>query len=157
MAETKKAVTPKKREDKESNTRISPQEKYHYAIGRRKSSVAQVRLYPEPKSSDVSFMVNGKEAKNYFSVANIFSELMKPLELTGLMEKVAVTVVVRGGGVRGQAEAVRLGLARTLTLYDESLRHVLKSAKYLKRDPRSVERKKPGLKKARRSPQWAKR
>lgn len=157
MAEAKRKPAVAKKVVKEETKAIDPESRYFYAVGRRKSSVAQVRLYSDLKYVGDPFTVNGKKAAEYFSVENIFRELLKPLELTGLEKKVGISVLVRGGGVRGQAEAVRLGIARALTLYDESLRQVLKSAKYLKRDPRVVERKKAGLKKARRAPQWAKR
>ncbi len=102
-------------------------------------------------------MVNDKKVEDFFPEGNIVQDIFRPLELTGLSKKLGVSVVVRGGGVRGQAEAVRLAVSRALTLYDESLRQVLKAARLLKRDARVVERKKPGLKKARRAPQWAKR
>jgi len=141
---------------KESKTG-APKGKYFYAVGRRKTSIAQVRLYSDIKYVGESFVVNDKKIEDFFPEGNIVQDIFKPLELTGLLKKIGISALVRGGGVRGQAEAIRLAVSRALTLYDEKLRQVLKSARLLKRDARVVERKKPGLKKARRAPQWAKR
>ncbi|MEA3323169.1 MAG: 30S ribosomal protein S9, partial [Patescibacteria group bacterium] len=82
---------------------------------------------------------------------------LEPLKVSGLQDKCAVSVVVRGGGIAGQSDAVKLGIARALIKYDEELRPALKAGGLLTRDARKVERKKPGLRKARRSPQWSKR
>lgn len=130
--------------------------KYYYAVGRRKTSSAQARVYENDKLGGV-VRVNGRPLEEYVVRKDLQENLLQPLILTGLEKKVNVSFVVRGGGMRGQAEAARLALTRALVKYDENLRSVLKVAKLLLRDPRSVERKKPGLRKARRAPQWSKR
>ncbi|QQS61409.1 MAG: 30S ribosomal protein S9 [Candidatus Moraniibacteriota bacterium] len=132
--------------------------KYYPGIGRRKTSVAQVRVYDEKvKDEESSLIVNGVDFEEYFSNLDFKKQAKRPLEFTGFMGKVRVTCVVRGGGMRGQAEAVRLGVARALVNMDAGLKPTLKSAGMITRNARKVERKKPGLKKARRAPQWSKR
>ncbi len=126
---------------------------YIYAVGRRKRAVAQVRLYPEGKGE---ITVNGKDYKDYFPVYALREAVMAPLTTVGL-ENIKIDAKVSGGGVRGQAEAVRLGVSRALLLVNADWRASLKKQGFLTRDPREKERKKPGLKKARRAPQWAKR
>ena len=128
--------------------------RYHYANGRRKSAVARVRLYPG--AGEIS--VNGKPATDYFG-GRIQHQAMiaQPLRLTNTTGSYNVIVNVRGGGVSGQAGAVRHGIARALTKADEDLRPVLKRAGLLTRDARVKERKKPGLKRARKAPQYTKR
>ncbi len=127
--------------------------KYIAAIGRRKTAAARVRLYLSGKGSVI---VNNEKPNKYFSEdqANLITQ---PLRLTGQNRNVSVSVVVHGGGKSGQAEAIRLGVARALLKTDENLKPALKAAGCLTRDPRQVERKKPGLRKARRAPQWSKR
>jgi len=133
-------------------------EKYVQGIGRRKTSVAQVRIVDaKPKKDELPIAVNGKSPEAYFPTEELVRQSKKPLELVGLLENVRVSCVVRGGGKRGQAEAMRLGVARALVALDENLKPALRSAKFLTRDARKVERKKAGLKKARRAPQWSKR
>ncbi len=129
--------------------------RYLYAVGRRKTAVAQVRLYPVDQTEGVT--VNGKTALAYFGTAALVAQAMLPLKSAGLEETFTLTVVVRGGGLHGQADAIKLGIARCLVKHDALLRATLKAAGYLTRDARAVERKKPGLKKARRAPQWSKR
>lgn len=129
-----------------------PKAKYFEAVGRRKTSVARVRVSP----GENKFVVNGESPKSYFKVERYEKSVLAPLKVLK-SEKLAVSVKVRGGGVMAQAEAVRLGLARALTALDPELRHELKVMGYLRRDQRMVERKKFGLKKARRAPQWQKR
>ncbi|MFA6524691.1 MAG: 30S ribosomal protein S9 [Patescibacteria group bacterium] len=126
---------------------------YLFAVGRRKESVARVRLYQKKQGQIV---VNEKEMKVYFPTANLQMIVKMPLELVSL-DPGQITVRVSGGGKHGQAESVRLGIARVLEKYNPELRSQLKKAGFLKRDPRVKERKKYGLKKARRAPQWAKR
>jgi len=133
-------------------------DQYHPGIGRRKRATAQVRIYERaPKKGEESIEVNGKACDTYFPTIDFRMQAKQALELTGLFDKVRVTCRVRGGGMRGQSEAIRLGIARALVVMDEGLKPTLKSAKLLTRDDRKVERKKPGLKKARRAPQWSKR
>lgn len=130
-------------------------ERYIYAVGRRKTAVAQVRLYPS--SQAIGAVVNSRPIREYFGTAALETVALSPLKTAGLENAFRVTILVRGGGLHGQAGAVRLGVARALFKHDALLRPVLKAQGFLTRDSRAVERKKPGLKKARRSPQWAKR
>ena len=126
---------------------------YLYAVGRRKTAVARVRLY---KNGEGEFLVNDKPIKEYFN-AGLCEIINTPLQVIGQLDKVNITVKVTGGGISGQAEAVRHGLARVLVDLNLNFRKPLKKAGYLKRDARKKERKKPGLKRARRAPQWSKR
>lgn len=130
--------------------------KYFYAVGKRKTSVAQVRIYPV-EEKDAKILVNGKEALKYFPILRLLDKAKESLTAVGKELGFEVVAKVRGGGVSSQAEAVRLGVARALIKFDENLRKALKARGLLTRDSRKVERKKPGLKKARRAPQWAKR
>ena len=127
--------------------------KYIRAVGRRKTSVAEVRLYEKGKGAIV---INGKKASEYFP-ANILPILSQPLKLTGQLKDFNFSIKVMGGGPKGQVEAIRHGITRALIKFDAELRPALKVKGYVTRDARKVERKKPGLKKARRSPQWSKR
>jgi small subunit ribosomal protein S9 len=131
--------------------------KYFYAVGRRKSSVAQVRLYPDEKAGENDYIINSKKAKDYFPGASLQNVLFAPFKAVGTHGKFKFSILVRGGGFRGQVDASQLGIARALVKSDETFRKALKDLKFLTRDSRKVERKKPGLKKARKSPQWAKR
>ncbi|MFA6391399.1 MAG: 30S ribosomal protein S9 [Patescibacteria group bacterium] len=126
---------------------------YLFAVGRRKASIARVRLY---QKKDGEMEVNDKKMEVYFPTANLQKIVRMPLELVSLNPG-QITIRVLGGGKHGQAESVRLGIARLLEKYNPELRSQLKKAGFLKRDPRVKERKKYGLKKARRAPQWAKR
>jgi small subunit ribosomal protein S9 len=127
---------------------------YYYGMGRRKTAVARVRIYP---NGDGSITVNGKNAQNYFGqsathLATIASPL-RVLELGGY----TLTVRVVGGGTSGQAGAIRHGLARALVRMNQDFKQALRKAGYLTRDPRMKERKKYGLKRARKAPQYTKR
>ena len=127
---------------------------YTVAVGRRKTASARVKLTPAGKTS---VTVNGVPAEEYFKTkerASVTGDTFKLDEVTGTYEIIAK---VQGGGVSAQADAVRHAIARALTLREPDLRAPLKKAGYLKRDPRAVERKKPGLRKARKAPQWSKR
>jgi len=128
--------------------------RYIEGIGRRKSAVARVRITPAAKTA---FTINDRSLAEYFPTVNlqkITEEALKDLEGAGEWE---VSVHVNGGGKASQAESVRLGLARALIVNDETSRKELKAKGFLKRDPRIKERKKPGLKKARKAAQWSKR
>ena len=127
--------------------------RYYYGTGRRKESVAQVRLYP----GTGSMVINGKPAQEYFSRQVDLIQARAPLEATGMTERFSVMVRVVGGGISGQAGAVRHGVARALLEADPELRPALRKAGFLTRDPRVKERKKPGLKRARKAPQYTKR
>lgn len=143
-------MTETKEEKKDSK-------KYIYATGRRKSAIAKVRVYEE-KAEKSRIMVNDKDCKSYFSSNNILVEkVYSPLKLLHFEDKFYISVKVFGGGPNGQAEAIRLGISRVLLEMNEDFKKELKANGYLTRDPRKVERKKPGLKKARRAPQWKKR
>ena len=126
---------------------------YFDAVGRRKTSVARVRLTPGTGKR----ITNGRIMKEYLSRETLEMVIEQPLELTELAEKVDIHVNVVGGGLTGQAGAIRLGISRALIKYDESLRPVLKKHGFLTRDPRMVERKKPGRPKARKRFQFSKR
>lgn len=135
-------------------------EKYYEAVGRRKRACARVRLYtsnPQNSAEAGNIEVNAKPYKTYFPGERVWTIAEDPLKKLKSMNRFRVTVRVEGGGTHAQAEAVRMGIARTLTLFDANFRKRLKRAGFLKRDPREKERKKYGLKKARRAPQWAKR
>ena len=127
---------------------------YMYGTGRRKSSVARVHLIPNGSGT---ILVNGREIDDYFGLETLKLIVRQPLVATNTLGKVDVEATVRGGGVSGQAGAIRHGIARALLLVDESYRATLKAAGLLTRDPRMKERKKYGLKAARRAPQFSKR
>ena len=126
---------------------------YYYGTGRRKSSVARVRVYP----GTGKITINDRDIDSYFGLETLKLIVRQPLALTGTTEKFDIVVRVAGGGVTGQAGAIRHGLSRALLQFDESLRPTLKKAGFLTRDPRMKERKKYGLKAARRAPQFSKR
>ncbi|MEK7538315.1 MAG: 30S ribosomal protein S9 [Patescibacteria group bacterium] len=128
--------------------------RYIEAVGRRKTSTARVRITPATKESVI---VNSKTVPVYFPTAEMQFIVNDPLVKSKVAEKFLITVVVRGGGIHSQAEAFRHGLSRALVKYDEETRTRLKKLGFLKRDPRMKERRKFGLKKARKAPQWSKR
>ena len=129
---------------------------YYEGIGRRKRASARVRIYLDGDSNG-EFIVNDKEVNEFFPRFGDHETLTGPLVDSELMGKVDVTVHINGGGVTGQTGAVRLGLARALVKYDEGLRGVLRANGHLTRDARIKERKKPGLKRARKAPTYTKR
>lgn len=126
---------------------------YFYGTGRRKKSVARVRVYP----GTGKITINDRTIDDYFGLETLKLIVRQPLALTGTVEKFDIVCRVNGGGVTGQAGAIRHGLSRALLQYDEALRPTLKKAGFLTRDPRMKERKKYGLKGARRAPQFSKR
>ena len=126
---------------------------YFYGTGRRKESVARVRIY----AGTGKVTVNDRDIDDYFGLDTLKLIVNQPLVLTDTKEKFDIVCRVNGGGVSGQAGAIRHGIARALLQYDESLRPALKKAGFLTRDPRMKERKKYGLKGARRAPQFSKR
>ena len=126
---------------------------YFYGTGRRKSSVARVRVY----SGEGKITINNRDIDDYFGLETLKLIVRQPLALTETAEKFDVVCTVQGGGVTGQAGAIRHGIARALLQYDAELRSTLKKAGFLTRDPRMKERKKYGLKGARRAPQFSKR
>ena len=127
---------------------------YHYGTGRRKASVARVRVY---ENGTGSITINGRDIDEYFGLETLKLIVRQPLVATNTLGKVDIETTVSGGGVSGQAGAIRHGIARALVVLDENYRSTLKAAGLLTRDPRMKERKKYGLKAARRAPQFSKR
>ena len=126
---------------------------YYYGTGRRKNSVARVRVY----NGTGKITINDRDIDDYFGLETLKLIVRQPLAVAGVEGKFDIVVRVAGGGVSGQAGAIRHGLSRALLVYDENLRGELKKAGFLTRDPRMKERKKYGLKAARRAPQFSKR
>jgi small subunit ribosomal protein S9 len=148
----KKPEKVKKPKTEEKET--SDKERYFEAVGRRKTAVARVRLFTR---GDKAFLVNGKPYNVYFPTLELQRIALSALEKMNCIDKFRVHAVVRGGGFHAQAEATRHGQARALVLFNPEFKKRLKKAGFLTRDPRMRERKKFGLKRARRAPQWAKR
>ena len=130
------------------------EQEYFEGVGRRKTSTARVRLYVGGSGSVV---VNDKPGQEFFSRTDDYTHLMELLTVTGTEGRYNITAHVNGGGVTGQADAVRMGLARALTKVDPTFREALRRTGALTRDARAKERKKPGLKRARKAPQYTKR
>lgn len=135
-------------------TTTKPITKYFEAVGRRKTAIARVRIVPGKKTE---FEVNGKTLQAYFPVKEMQVTAEEALANSKAAEKFHVSAKIVGGGISAQSEALRHGIARALLDYDLQLRGTLKKLGYLRRDPRAKERRKFGLKKARKSPQWSKR
>ncbi len=136
----------------ESSTLFTGQ--YFYGTGRRKTATARVRLY---KGKDGKLVVNGQKGERYFNPAYLAEVVMEPLKLTGMQKSFDISAKVSGGGIAAQADAIRHGVARALVTFDVNLKTSLKKAGLLTRDARAKERKKFGLKRARRAPQFSKR
>jgi len=164
--EVKEEVKVKKIEEKNTEETIIPEitkvtikkidlakGKYIRAIGRRKSSVATVHLFNE--KGDIT--INGGPIDDYFDYKVYGGLILEPLKLVGASGKFTISIQVKGGGKKGQVNAIRLGIARALVELDPELRKTLRANDLLTRDPRVKERKKPGLKRARKAPQWSKR
>jgi len=128
--------------------------KYFEAVGRRKTAIARVRLFPGTKAG---YEINGKSLETYFPVKEMQATAIEAITDTKAAEKFHITVKLVGGGISAQSEAMRHGVARALLEYDIQMRGALKKLGFLKRDARAKERRKFGLKKARKSPQWSKR
>lgn len=131
--------------------------RYFEAVGRRKTSVARVRVYDDPPTGGGDILVNEKPFDEYFHTAEQRKIVKDSLEFLNLFKKHRVTAKISGGGIHSQAEALRMGIARTMLKVDQNFRPILKKEGFLKRDPRMKERRKFGLKKARKAPQWSKR
>ncbi|MFA5933690.1 MAG: 30S ribosomal protein S9 [Candidatus Paceibacterota bacterium] len=127
---------------------------YIEAVGRRKTSTARVRITEAAKQT---FSVNDKDAEKYFMTKDLYNTVVAPFEKSKLEVHFIITAKVSGGGIHSQAEAVRHGISRALLIFDTELHDNLKKSGFLKRDPRAKERRKFGLKKARKAPQWSKR
>lgn len=163
IKKSKKAASPKKEkvekstEESAGQTSVLEEEKsvrYYEAVGRRKRAVARVRLFTR---GEKEFLVNSKSYTQYFGAQELQLVADAALRKMKVTDKFRVFVRVFGGGLSGQAEAVRHGISRALTKFNPDFRKRLKRAGYLRRDPREKERRKFGLKKARKAPQWAKR
>lgn len=128
--------------------------KYFEAVGRRKTAVARVRLFTQREKT---FLVDKKPLEVYFPIFELQQATTAPLVTMKCLDKFKISVIVKGGGLHAQAEAISHGIARALVLFNPDFRKRLKKAGYLTRDPRMRERKKFGLKRARRAPQWSKR
>ncbi len=128
-------------------------EKYIAAVGRRKTATARVRLYDDKKQS---FTINGQDIAAYLPTQEYINTAKSALDMSD-KKNISVTAVVKGGGKAGQAEAIRHGISRALLKMSAELRPTLRAKGLLTRDPRRKERKKPGLRRARRAPQWSKR
>lgn len=133
---------------------VHKSEKYIQAIGRRKTAIAVARL---TDAAHTSYVVNGKDFSVYFPTEILRSTASAPITKSEIPLKFKVSVKISGGGIAGQAEAMRHAIARALLIHNIDLRKTLKKAGFLKRDPRAKERRKFGLKKARKAPQWSKR
>jgi small subunit ribosomal protein S9 len=141
------------KEVKEEMSLMQKKGHYFYANGKRKTSVARVRLYENGKGE---IIVNNKPVNEYF-FGELIGSIKAPLKIANALKLFDVTALIKGGGVSSQADALRHGISKALLEYDPELRKELKKAGFLTRDSRVKERKKPGLKRARRAPQWAKR
>ena len=145
VVKTKTEKTEEKKASKEA---------YFEAVGRRKTSIARVRMFEAPKNS---FTVNDKDIETYFPTETLRMTVKEPMVKSKVNKKFRVTVLLKGGGISSQAGAMRHGISRALLVFDSELRKKLKQAGFIKRDPRAKERRKFGLKKARKAPQWSKR
>lgn len=157
-APVKKRVVKKKEEVVEEENEIIIPEKtgseYYEGTGRRKTSIARVRLYNK-KNGLVH--INGKKLEEYFSTETLQKTVISPLDKMKSMDRFEIKVLVKGGGINSQAEAIRHGIARALVVFNLEYKKRLRKAGLLTRDSRMKERKKFGLKRARRAPQWSKR
>ena len=149
----------KKIEEKKKNEKIPVEQKYFPGLGRRKSAVVKVKIIASGDKFRIpeSITVNYRPLADYFPLADTRKTTVAPFRAVSFEGNFKVVALAKGGGFRGQAEAMRLAIARALVNYDESNRKILRDLGYLTRDARKVERKKAGLKKARRAPQWQKR
>lgn len=151
MPKKAKATTQPEQEVKE--TKPLPKGKYFYATGKRKRSIAKVRLY----KGEGNITINDKPMNDYITLKTLIGVLKNPFKLTDTLQKFDTIVVVRGGGIRSQVEAIRHGISKALVLSDPLNKPTIKKAGLLTRDSRIKERKKYGLKRARRGPQFSKR
>ncbi len=152
MSEEKKLA--KEQENQSEDLKQKPKKEYIYAVGRRKTATAQVKLYKKGKGE---VEVNSQKIEEYFPTFSWQAIIYAPLKVVGQAERLKVVAKVSGGGKISQAEAIRHGISRALLEINPNFRKPLRKHGYLTRDPRMKERKKPGLKRARRAPQWSKR
>lgn len=157
----RKKIKETKKEEKKVEKKLKKEEKRKYieGIGRRKTSTARVRIFElkNSKSEEEKITINNKDYKIYFPIKEYQKIITSPLKRVKIKKPIEISVLVKGGGTTGQAEAIRLGLSRALVKLDQKFYEPLKRADLLTRDPRMKERKKFGLKRARRAPQWQKR
>jgi|WetSurMetagenome_2_1015567.scaffolds.fasta_scaffold215470_2 small subunit ribosomal protein S9 len=152
---SKKTSAPEADQKETAQTRDkSEMHEYFYAAGKRKTAIARVRLYPKGKGI---ITVNDKPLTEYFKLITSMGVITSPLKLSGLTKDFDISVKVEGGGTSAQADAIRHGISKALLTFNDNLRTTLKKAGFLTRDARIKERKKPGLKRARRAPQFSKR
>ncbi|HOM68215.1 MAG TPA: 30S ribosomal protein S9 [Candidatus Paceibacterota bacterium] len=144
---------PKKTTLKTDSNNSQPTEKYFRALGRRKEAIAIAKLYPHKGS----IIINQKPVAEFFKILEFQKIVEEPLKAVDSIGKFEIEVKVNGGGIRGQAEAIKLAISRALVKFNPEFKPFLKKEKLLTRDARVKERKKFGLKKARRAPQWSKR
>lgn len=157
---TTKTKSAAKTKAKKTTVKKEAKAKHYYeAVGRRKRAVARVRLFTcQPFEGDkAKITVNNKPYTDFFTIAELQEIAASPLQKMKSVNRFEAVIKVKGGGIKGQAEAIRHGLARALVKFNSDFSKKLKRAGYLRRDPRKKERKKYGLKKARRAPQWKKR
>lgn len=155
IGKRKKRKTGKEKEYKEIIEEKPKIQEYIETIGRRKTSMSRVRFYLESKDKEI--IINKKELENYFPEFELQKIILAPLEKTNSLNKYRIEILAKGGGKRGQAEAIKLGLSRALIKINPKFKEILSPLGYLRRDPRKKERKKFGFKKARKAPQWQKR
>ena len=155
--EPKETVSDEKKVEMEPAIEVAAMQKYFAGVGRRKTAVATVRIFEDAAEGESEVSVNGKTAKEYFPTVRLQNLLLDSIRAVGMENKFRISVHVRGGGPSGQASASGLGLARALVVASGEYRPLLKAGSFLTRDARKVERKKPGLNKARRAPQFSKR
>ncbi len=163
LAPKEKAPIKKRAPKKESKAAVlklpvekkATEEKYIEAVGRRKTAVARVRLFSTRGKTE--FLVNNKEIKEYFPSPELQGTILSALEMMNCLDKFSISIKVSGGGKSAQSGAARHGISRALIKFNPDFRKRLKKAGFLTRDPRMRERKKFGLKRARRGPQWSKR
>jgi len=149
-----KKTTRKRVAKKKVEKPVEKKERYFESVGRRKTATARVRIFP---GNEKGITVNEKPLEQYFPTLEMRQKVISPLEKMGLIDKFKVLVRVKGGGLNAQSEAVRYAIARALSVFNPEFRPILKSAGFISRDSRMRERKKFGLKRARRAPQWSKR
>jgi len=156
LVELRGKVKTKKTEKKEKTVKAAKKiekERYFEAVGRRKTAVARVRLYTKKTGLEV----NNQDFQKYFPIKRLQDKVFSPLEKMKISDKLGGVIKVKGGGISAQAEAIALGISRALTKFNPDFKKRLRRFGHLTRDSRAVERKKYGLKKARRAPQWKKR
>jgi len=151
-----KKTTPRVKSGPRASRGKSGQEKYFEAVGRRKSATARIRIFHKHADKG-KIKVNDKELNIYFPIAELQNIVKDPFKKTKNEKEFFVSIKIYGGGIKSQAEAVRLGISRALLKFEPTLRQILKAEGFLTRDSRIKERKKFGLKKARKAPQWSKR